>query len=178
MTKFLFREIDPENYEEAYAFNMLHEYSFRDSSSTYKPDSEEERTRKTQNIVDRLRKRDLRYYCLAVFEETSSEMVAAIFCDRYEIDKQLACHIHGIWVHPTHRKQGLAKRLKLDVEEWAKKTGCRLMDTNVRVSNQNMIALNEKLGYEVARLNFRKKLLFLASPNVPNVEPISTLRKP
>jgi ribosomal protein S18 acetylase RimI-like enzyme len=158
VTKHAFREIDPENYEEVYAFNLLHEYSFRDSSSAYKPDTEGERARKTQNIVDRLRKGDQSYFCLAVFKESSSEMIGAIFCDRYEIDKHPACHIHGLWVHPEHRKMGLAKKLKLDAEDWAKKMGSKFMDTNVRVGNQNMISLNESLGYEVARLNFRKTL--------------------
>jgi ribosomal protein S18 acetylase RimI-like enzyme len=85
-------------------------------------------------------------------------MIASIFQDSYEIDQQFACHIHGLWVHPDYRKRGIAKDLKARGEAWAKKMGCKFMDTNVRVGNEPMKSLNESLGYEVARLNYRKNL--------------------
>ena len=85
-------------------------------------------------------------------------MIAVHFLDRYEIDKQPACHVHGLWVHPDYRRNGIAKKLKELGEIWAVKMGCKFMDTNVRIKNQKMISLNENFGYEVARFNYRKKL--------------------
>jgi GNAT superfamily N-acetyltransferase len=31
--------------------------------------------------------------------------------------------VHGLWVHPDYRKQGIATRLKRLGEEWAEKMG-------------------------------------------------------
>ena len=152
----LFRKIDPQNDEEAYAFNLLHEYSWRDSSAVYIPDSEEERRRKASRILESIRGTEQKYLYLAVFND--DEMIASHFLHRMEIDKQPACHIHGLWVHPDNRKLGIAKKLKDAGEAWAKKLGCSFMDSNVRVENKKMISLNEKMGYVHARINFRKPL--------------------
>jgi len=88
----IYREIDPKNYEEVYNFNLLHEYSWRDSSNSYIPDSEQERERKAKKVVDELSGSSQKYHCLAAFD--GNRMIAAHFLDRYEIDKQPACHIH------------------------------------------------------------------------------------
>ncbi len=152
----VFREIDPTKFKEVYSFNRLHEYSCRDSSDEYIPESEERREKKTRTLIERLLQGGQKYYCLAAFD--GEEMIGAIFQDRYEIDGLLACHIHGLWVHADHRRKGVGKKLKELGENWAKRMACKLMDANVRVKNQKMISLNEKLGYEVARFNFRKKL--------------------
>ena len=151
-----YREIDPNNYDEAYQFNLLHEYCFRDSSNAYIADSDEQRTKKTQGIVKHLLAGQNKYFCLAAFHE--GEMVGAIFQDRYEIDKQPACHVHGLWVDPKFRGQGIASTLKHRGEEWARSMDCLFMDTNVSITNQPMVSLNKKLGYAVARLNFRKNI--------------------
>jgi len=153
----IFREINPEKYNEAYTFNLLHEYSFRDSSSKYISDSEQEREKLTKDLIELLLKGDQKYFCLAAFNQ--EEMVAAHFLHRYKIDKEPACHVHGLWVHPDFRNKGVGKKLKELGEIWAKKMECKFMDSNVRVQNTKMISLNENLGYEVARLNFRKKLI-------------------
>jgi RimJ/RimL family protein N-acetyltransferase len=66
-------------------------------------------------------------------------------------------HIHGL-IDNSYRGKGIAYRLKEMGETWAKENKCELMDSNVDVTNDGMIALNEKLGYEISRYNFRKKL--------------------
>lgn len=152
----IIREIDANNFNEVYTFNLLHEYSFRDSSDEYLPDSEEQRIKHSTKIIDGILKGDRKYHCLAAFDQEN--MIAIHFLDRYEIDKQPACHIHGLWVHNNYRNQGLGKELKFLGEAWARKMGCNFMDSNVRAKNEKMISLNESLGFEVARLNFRKKL--------------------
>ena len=43
-------------------------------------------------------------------------------------------------------------------ESWAKSKNCELMDANVDVTNEKMISLNQKLGYEITRYNFRKSI--------------------
>lgn len=155
--KIVYRDIDANNFEECYQFNLLHEYSFRDSYAGYIPDNEESRKQKTSRIVDTLNNGDEKYLCLAAFDK--EQMVGMIFQNRMELDKLPACHIHGLWVHPEYRKKGIAKSLKEMGETWAISKGCKFMDTNVRVSNTNMRSLNESLGYEVARLNYRKSLV-------------------
>jgi ribosomal protein S18 acetylase RimI-like enzyme len=152
----VYRPINPENYEEVYSFNILCEYSWRDSSETYTPDSDEDRKKKTDSIITKLVEGDQKYYCLAAFDDAT--MVGVIHLERMTIDKRPACHIQGLWVHPNYRGHGVAKRLKELGEEWGKKMGSEFMDSNVRVENEKMIKLNEQLGYEVARLNFRKRL--------------------
>lgn len=152
----VYRSIDPGNYQEAYAFNLFWEYSWRDSSAAYIADSEDERRAKTEALIANLSRADRKYHCLAAFVD--GEMAGVISLDRMSIDKRPACHVQGLWVHPDHRGRGIARRLKQLSEDWARDMGSEFMDSNVRVDNPNMIALNEQLGYEVARLNFRKAL--------------------
>lgn len=155
----IIREIDAKNFNEVYTFNLFQEYSFRDSSDEYLPDSAEQRIKQSTNIIDCILKGDQKYHCLAAFDQEN--MIAIHFLDRYEIDKQPACHIHGLWVHDDYRNKGLGKELKSLGEAWAKKMGCNFMDSNVRAKNEKMISLNESLGYRVARINFRKQLAWL-----------------
>lgn len=152
----LYREIDPHNYSECYQFNLLHEYSLRDSYPAYKADDEEMREFKTNRIVDTLKNETDKFYCLAAFD--GKKMIGMIFQNRLELDKVLACHVHGLWVHADYRGHGIARTLKAMGEDWARKKGCTFMDSNVRVTNSSMRALNESLGYEIARLNYRKQL--------------------
>lgn len=152
----VYREIDPHNFREVSDFILRHEYSYRDSSPRYVPDSGEKREELSKKLQANLLGPDNKLHCLAAFD--GSEMVGAHYLHRMTIDYEPACHIHGLWVHAAYQKQGVARRLKQMGEDWARAQGCTLMDANVRVTNRRMIALNESLGYEVARLNFRKSL--------------------
>ena len=156
MNHIVFREIDPNHYGECYEFNLLHEYSFRDSFAGYKADDEETRKSKTDRIVETLKNVEGKFYCLAAFDK--KKMIGMIFQNRMEMDKMPACHIHGLWVHEDYRKKGIGRTLKEMGELWARSKGCVFMDTNVRVTNAAMRSLNESLGYEVARFNYRKKI--------------------
>jgi ribosomal protein S18 acetylase RimI-like enzyme len=153
MKNLVYREITG---AEAYAFTLSHEFSLRDSSDLYIPDTEAQRQNKTAKLLEKLRSPEKPYLCLAVF--SGEEMVASHFLHRMELDHRPACHIHGLWVQAEFRKLGIARRLKTMGEEWARAMGCQFMDSNVRITNRGMIALNESMGYEVARLNFRKPL--------------------
>jgi len=156
MNELVYREIDPHNAQELSDFILCHEYSFRDSSENYIPITDEQLLAKTKRLKHFFINEGHKFYCLAVFAD--GKMVAAHFLDRYIIEKIPSCHIHGLWVHESYRRRGIARKLKLMGEEWALKKGCKMMDTNVNIDNAQMISLNKSLGYEIKRFNFRKMI--------------------
>jgi ribosomal protein S18 acetylase RimI-like enzyme len=152
-----YRHINKQSFEEVKYFLLTHEYSWRDSDpKNYKPKDEEKRVKSTKKFMEDLEKPGERYGALGAFVGT--ELVGSHFLDRYNIDGKPACHIHGLWIDSEYRGKGIAHALKELGEKWAKSLGCVFMDSNVRVDNKGMIALNEKMGYTVARYNFRKNL--------------------
>lgn len=54
----------------------------------------------------------------------------------------------NIAVAPTHRGQGVGKRILEEMHAYAKARGVERMLLEVRVSNRNAIGLYEKYGYE------------------------------
>jgi ribosomal-protein-alanine N-acetyltransferase len=54
----------------------------------------------------------------------------------------------NIAVAPTHRGQGVGKRILEEMHAYAKARGTERMLLEVRVSNRNAIGLYEKYGYE------------------------------
>lgn len=59
---------------------------------------------------------------------------------------------------PSHRRQGLARKLKIRFEEWARAQGAKVIVTQVHTRNTGMLALNRSLGYEDSYLEQRKSL--------------------
>jgi ribosomal protein S18 acetylase RimI-like enzyme len=151
-----YRPIDPADTDEVHAFNLQCENSGRDANEWYVPDTDEERAAKVQEIIAQLTSDASKHHCLAGFENGS--MIGVIRLEMLTIDKLPACHVRALWVHPDHRGRGVARALKEHAESWARAMGSAFMDSNVRASNERMIALNRQMGYEVARLNFRKRL--------------------
>jgi len=152
----VYRPIDPLDPAEVHTFTLFCENSGRDSNEGHIPDSDDERKKKSGEIITQLTREASRHHCLAGFADDS--MVGVIRLHMMTIDKLPACHVRALWVHPDHRGRGVATKLKELAETWARAMGSAFMDTNVRVANERMIALNTKMGYEVARLNFRKRL--------------------
>ena len=76
----------------------------------------------------------------------------------YEEYEGPAAHIAGLWVHPDYRRIGIARRLKIDGEAWARSVGARFLNTNVMPENAAMLRLNQAEGFHVFRLNMRKDL--------------------
>ncbi len=62
------------------------------------------------------------------------------------------CEMFQLWVDPQFRRAGLASRLKLAVEAEALRRGVGFICTATEASNLGALALNEKLGYRVARI--------------------------
>jgi ribosomal protein S18 acetylase RimI-like enzyme len=67
------------------------------------------------------------------------------------------CHIFMVYVHPDHRRQGIATGLIEQAQVWAQKRGDRQVGLQVFGHNQPAIELYERLG-------FRTQSLFLLKP--------------
>jgi ribosomal protein S18 acetylase RimI-like enzyme len=59
--------------------------------------------------------------------------------------------IFQLWVHPNHRRKGLATNLKLKLEEAARSHGVNLIYTHTEETNLEVIELNKKLNYQEVR---------------------------
>lgn len=81
--------------------------------------------------------------------EHNGGIVAFVWGEVYEQDKE-ALNIISLWTNPQYRGQGIATRLKLMLEDWAKEeTHATKIITTVSSSNTGMVLLNEKLGYKI-----------------------------
>lgn len=54
-----------------------------------------------------------------------------------------------LYVHPDHRGQGVARRLKLEGEDWLRTQGARQVVTEIDAKNERMLAINRKAGFAV-----------------------------
>lgn len=77
------------------------------------------------------------------------------YCDK-EDEKRVI--IKSLYVDPAYRKHGIASQLKEHLEIWCKRKGVSKIETTVHYTNKNMIALNEKLGYNAGMVTMTKKL--------------------
>ncbi len=61
--------------------------------------------------------------------------------------------IEGIFVKTNYRKQGIAKALVKEGENWAKEKGCKQMGSDVELDNKESIHFHKCIGYnEVNRV--------------------------
>jgi len=67
-------------------------------------------------------------------------------------------NIVTLWVHPSFRNKGIAKKLKTLGTQWARSQKCEFATTSVHTSNDRMVNINKKAGFEVFSLNMRMKL--------------------
>ena len=81
--------------------------------------------------------------CLGAFDGESDELVGYLIVSRY-VD---AWHVMNIAVAPGHRRRGIAARLLNELFERTGGDDRRGYTLEVRVSNQEAIALYEKLGF-------------------------------
>jgi ribosomal protein S18 acetylase RimI-like enzyme len=63
-----------------------------------------------------------------------------------------------LYVHPQHRRRGIASALMEQAETWARGRGDRQMGLQVFQQNQGAIELYERLGYSVQSLWMTKPL--------------------
>jgi ribosomal-protein-alanine N-acetyltransferase len=82
--------------------------------------------------------------CLGAFDEGRDELVGYLVISRY-VD---AWHVMNVAVAPTHRRRGIASTLLEKLFELTAGRGRRGYTLEVRVSNQEAIALYERLGFK------------------------------
>jgi ribosomal protein S18 acetylase RimI-like enzyme len=61
------------------------------------------------------------------------------------------CEVYNLWIDPLYRRQGLASQLKQHMEAEARRRGIKVIYTHTEECNKHVIAMNEKLGYQVIR---------------------------
>ena len=61
------------------------------------------------------------------------------------------CEVFELWVHPDYRRQGLATRLKGELEVASLRRGLSLIYTHTETTNAHVVELNLKMGYHVIR---------------------------
>ena len=67
--------------------------------------------------------------------------------------------VYSLAVEPAVRRRGIARALVARLEELLAERGCRKINLQVRVSNSDVVAVYEKLGYGVeARVSLGKRL--------------------
>jgi ribosomal protein S18 acetylase RimI-like enzyme len=59
--------------------------------------------------------------------------------------------IFQLWVHPSYRRLGLATKLKLILEVEAQRNKVNLIYTHTEETNNHVIELNKKIGYQEVR---------------------------
>jgi ribosomal protein S18 acetylase RimI-like enzyme len=61
------------------------------------------------------------------------------------------CEVFQLWVAPACRRQGIATRLKQQIEEEARQRDICMIYTHTEAQNEHVIELNRKLGYQIVR---------------------------
>lgn len=56
-------------------------------------------------------------------------------------------YLEGIYVEPDYRHQGIARKLHMAAENWAKENGCTQIASDTWDWNQDSIKFHEKLGF-------------------------------
>lgn len=93
-------------------------------------------------------------FCSVV--EDNDEIIAFIWAEINEEDNKIL-DIISLWTSQNYRRKGIATRLKLKLESWAKaQTDAKKISTTVSSNNKNMVQMNQKLGYEIKSYNMFK----------------------
>jgi len=95
-----------------------------------------------------------------IIENDEGETVGYLWVSFWE-DKEagIACmEVQDIYVEEAFRKQGMASRLFAYAEEKARAVGANLVRSGTGRENAASIAMHKKLGYEIYRYEFEKRL--------------------
>ncbi|MTI47919.1 GNAT family N-acetyltransferase [Sporosalibacterium faouarense] len=66
--------------------------------------------------------------------------------------------ILSLYITEDYRERGIATKLKILLEEWCKRECIKIIQTTVHYDNQNMISLNQKMGYNPGMVRMTKTL--------------------
>ncbi|MCD8888650.1 GNAT family N-acetyltransferase [Staphylococcus arlettae] len=85
------------------------------------------------------------------------EQMAAFIWGHFD-EATTSVTIEMIYVVETYRHQGIATKLKQQIEQWAISTGALSIQGTVDITNEAMQKLNEYLGYHTQKVIMTKSL--------------------
>lgn len=94
---------------------------------------------------------------LMIAEDDQGHVQGFIWANKQEKPKA-SVMILSLYVTESYRGNGIATNLKKSLEEWCKLEGIKAIQTTVHYSNNNMMALNKKLGYIPGMVYMTKSL--------------------
>ena len=107
-----------------------------------------------QRILD-TKKEDL---FLAIAEDHNDKVQGFIWAYKQEEPKDTVM-ILSLYVTENYRGHGVATNLKTLLEKWCRVEGIKAIQTTVHYNNSNMLALNQKLGYNPGMVCMTKPLV-------------------
>jgi len=89
------------------------------------------------------------------FAEAALRRAGVNGCDTLNV-----AFLEGIWVHPEHRRRGIARELITAAEQWARRIGCTEFGSDALLENTEGHRMHAALGFEETErvVYFRKKL--------------------
>lgn len=102
-----------------------------------------------EKSVSRLIERHKTSDILCCVAKDNSQIIAFIWAEINDEDNEVL-DIISLWTNKNYRGQGIATKLKIELERWAKaETNAKKISTTVNANNKSMVLLNQKLGYEI-----------------------------
>lgn len=103
-----------------------------------------------------LKHKNKRVYCSVI--EYNGRVISYIWAEVNVTDNEQV-DIMSLWTDKEYRGNGIATKLKIELEKWAKnEINAKKIHTTVSSKNENMIKLNEKLGYSTRYYRMIKDL--------------------
>lgn len=130
----------------------VHEAELERQNTTYK------RTKLSVALRIEMIEHGLRYSDDTILIQTQGEQLIGFIWARYDKTLKTAL-IEMLYVETTHRNQGVATKLKKEIEAWARDKGAYTIESTVAYSNKKMQKMNFNMGYDMNKVVMVKNLL-------------------
>lgn len=95
-------------------------------------------------------------FCCIV--EEKDQIISFIWAEVNRSNSKIV-DIISLWTNESYRGEGIATKLKIELENWTREnTKAKKISTTVSSNNEKMINLNEKLGYEINYYKMTKSI--------------------
>lgn len=153
MESYTFRILQKDDIKEFNFIAEVHESLPAAWINNYIIDDEE-----VKKTIEELVKRHKGSQILCCIFENNDEIIGFIWAEVNE-DNSEVVDIISLWTSENYRGQGIATKLKIQLEDWTKnKTNAKKISTTVSAKNKAMLALNQKLGYEINSYKMTKMI--------------------
>ena len=94
---------------------------------------------------------------LCLFRDLDSKSSSSLNWDFFDRIREflpedgMFAEVFNLWIDPAFRRQGLATKLKRQLERESRRRGLSMVYTHTELSNPHVIELNRKLGYREIR---------------------------